>query len=171
MVENRKLYERLGIQNFAGATTHLGMLESAQRESPKSEFEAAWNKLNRADIRGLLALDYYLMEDQQNAVLHARACLEAADEFLFGKWRKEFKTPEGRIDPRWWKERFTWMEIYEHCLLWGAALRDSGATGEPLGPRSMRSTMRRWIRQTVCAFALCGSSPRFTVFQSARSAN
>ena len=119
-----KLYERLKIQNFAGAGTHLGMLQTAERESTKTEFEAAWNRLNRADLRGLLALDYYLLNDGQNAALHGRKCLCEADEFLFGRWRSDFKTPGGAVDPRWWKERFTWMEVYEHCLLWGAALAD-----------------------------------------------
>jgi hypothetical protein len=119
-----KLFERLGIKNFDGETTHLKMLNRAESESPKTDFEAAWNKLNRSELHGLVALDYYLLDDPRNTAKYARACLKQADEFLFGNWRNEFKTPDGRIEPRWWKERFTWMEVFGHCLLWGSALAD-----------------------------------------------
>lgn len=119
-----KLFERLGMKNFDGESSHIAMLRRAEGESPTTEFEAAWNKLNRSELRGLVALDYYLLDDPQNATLHGRACLKEADEFLFGGWRNEFKTPQGKIDPRWWKEKFTWMAVFEHCLLWGSALTE-----------------------------------------------
>jgi hypothetical protein len=118
-----KLYERLGIEKFVDRQ-HLAMLSSVQQESPKTGFEIAWNRFSRADLQGLVALDCYFMDEWENARRHAQACLKESDEFLFGTWRSEVNTPDGVINPLWWKKYFRWVGVFEHCLLWGAVLDD-----------------------------------------------
>lgn len=125
MVRAVKLYERLGIQRFV-SLQHLAMLRTSENYSPSSDFERAWEKFNRANLKGLVALNFYFMDERQLAKQHATACLKDGDEFLFGAWRSQFKTPEGNVDARWWKENIDWIDIFELSLLWGAALGEWG---------------------------------------------
>lgn len=125
IVARVKLHERLGIGvDFVGLEMGLQMLQHAERTQKTDGYEIAWNKFERVHSQELVALKYYLLDDHQAVERHARTCIKEAEEFFLGSWRSEFKTPEGRQDARWWKEKFIWMEIFKACLLWGSVLEE-----------------------------------------------
>ena len=116
-----KLHERLGLEHFE-VDSHLTMLSIAEAERPTTSFDSAWTKLNFAALHGLLALDYYMLDIIPKARTHAYDCLTTAREFLLGEWRNRVETPDGTIEPSWWKEKFPWMGVYQFSLLWGTVL-------------------------------------------------
>jgi hypothetical protein len=123
IIIKQKRHERLGCPiTQSRIEISLSSLNISLTLNPKSEFEIAWKKYNQAADRSLLAILYYLVEEDDNARKHASEFFIAANELLFGSWRSEFTKPEKTTDAAYWKHSFNWMQIFEAALLWGSVL-------------------------------------------------
>ncbi|MEY2427744.1 MAG: hypothetical protein QOJ40_629 [Verrucomicrobiota bacterium] len=135
-----KLKDRLELKekSWYDLSDWSGTLDSARKLGPNaSDWERAWSKLRVANRNCQIALVAYFAEQPEVARQHGKQCLDETMEFLFGNWRETYITDEGHPDPKWWKTRFDWMEVFEGALLWGsvlgewAVLQKAGAFPEP----------------------------------------
>lgn len=118
-----KRFERLGwTEKQVGIDISLELLKNTLSSTPPTAYEMAWKKLSLADDRSLVAILYFMLEDDLSSKKHALEIIGACEEFFFGTWRFEFLTPEKKIEPAWWKRRFIWMQTFETALLWGSVL-------------------------------------------------
>jgi len=118
-----KRHERLGwTLKQLGLETSLSLLNTSLTSNPKSEYGIAWKKFDQPWNHSLVAILYFLLEDDENTRKHALEFFNTANEFFFGSWRLRFTTPEKSVDATWWKRRFIWMQIFEAALLWGASI-------------------------------------------------
>jgi hypothetical protein len=119
-----KLHERLRLRPAMWNTERgTRSVELCQQSNPQaSDYERAWDKNHLTVARMVLALRYYYSDEITLAKAHAADCLLEIEDFLLGPWRAQFRTPDGQIDPAWWRQRLIWIHAFEGALLWGSVL-------------------------------------------------
>ena len=121
-----KLCEKLQIPPHFCDFPELDRSVELARQLPPSptDYDRAWSKFEISSSLLLLSLAYYYAGESTLAATHARENIVECDDFFFGSWRSEYKTPKKIIDPAYWKREFDWIEIFEAALLWASVLNE-----------------------------------------------
>jgi hypothetical protein len=70
------------------------------------------------------AVRFYLLADHDKAAEYARKALLRATDYFFGSWRNKVPTDKKTIDPAWWHDKETWMQLFSLTLMWASVFGD-----------------------------------------------
>lgn len=76
----------------------------------------------------------YLCDRYDTAYKTASRMPEIVINYVVGDWQKKQKTPDGKIDPDYWRTKINWSDLIQVGLMWSAVLRS---------PASIRSILQK----------------------------
>ena len=120
-----KLYERFGISaSGIDPSSQMEIVENGEMQLEKGASERGRRLHGIAWDCGIIALRFYLMDDYQMARTFATKTMSTGMRYFFGDWRSQDFTDKKIIDPGWWHDMETWMDLFSLVLLWGSVLED-----------------------------------------------
>lgn len=119
-----KLHEKLGLTLQQVDTAYrLEVFDLIKKALPRVE-SFPINLHQYCVYSSTVAVAFHLVDDHRAAFAFAQRVTPAARNYLLGDWRVQTKTDLKTIDPGWWHDKESWINVFRVALCWGSVLGD-----------------------------------------------